>query len=226
MKIDKAESLQGGGNGQPKFGRRNMLIGMAGIVGMGLFGGVACAIGQSTPAAQSANAAGGQNSAGGAARTQFMMTPAPELPSSQPDLAGILVKRQGGSIFVGTGGFGRGGQAANGARPTRDPNATRQPVDPNATRAPYTGPETEVVTNSNTKLYKDVTQFNFQPGNQNTTGVQEKVQPVDTLDNLLGSDANFGTVRVWGTKNGDQMVAIVVVYRPRQNPPGAQPNGG
>ncbi|MCL4506432.1 MAG: hypothetical protein M1434_04960 [Chloroflexi bacterium] len=226
MKMDRDEKGQDAISRQPKFGRRNMLIGMAGIVGMGLFGGVACAIGQQAPANQSADAGGGQGSSnGGPGRGQYRVTPAPELPASQPDLTGILVRRQGSNVFVGTGGFGRA-QGNNGARPTRDPNATRQPVDPNATRAPYNGPETEVVTDSNTKLYKDVTQFNFQQGGQNTAAVQEQVQSVDTLDNLLGSDTTFGTVTVWGTKKGDQLVAIVLVYRPRQAPPGAQSNGG
>jgi hypothetical protein len=82
-----------------------------------------------------------------------------------------------------------------------------------------------VLTNSSTKLYKDVTQYNFQPGQNNAnnnTGMQQKVEAAKSLDDLLGTDATNGTLTVWGTKNGDQLVASVVVYRPRVSPQAAQ----
>ena len=200
---------------QPTLGRRKVLLGMVGIVGMGLFGTVACATGQPDQAPADANANGGPN--GGPGRGGFRMTPAPELPTTQADVTGLFISRQNAILVVGTGAFN--GQF-NGTR--QAPNGTRQAPDPNATRAPYTGPTTQVVTNAGTKLYADVTMINLQAG-QNTQGMQQKVQPVDTLDKLLGADAANGTLSAWGDKNGDQLVAKVVVYRPRQQRPQTTP---
>jgi hypothetical protein len=185
------------GQMQPKISRRNVLVGLVGMVGIGAFGTVACAIGQ--PADTNTN--------GG-----FRTTPALELPTTQADVAGQFLRRQDAILFVGTAGFNGGTRQA--------PNGTRQAPDPNATRPPYTGPETQVVTNASTKLYKDVTQINLQAG-QNAQGTQQKVQLVDTLDNLLGADAANGTLTAWGDKTGEQLVAKVVVFRPRQQRPPA-----
>ena len=73
----------------------------------------------------------------------------------------------------------------------------------------------QVVTNASTKFYEDITQMNPQSG-QNAQGMQQKVQAVDTLDALLGADAANGALTAWGDKNGDQLTAKVVVFRPRQ----------
>ncbi|HEY3342211.1 MAG TPA: hypothetical protein VGK81_09345 [Anaerolineae bacterium] len=148
-------------------------------------------------------------------------TPAPELPTTTPDVTGIYLRRQDVNLFIGTvmggRGSGNGGGRANGT-----PGAAGTRVSPAVTPTPYNGPTTEVLTNSSTKLYKDVTPINFQRGqnngNSNTTGIQQQVQAVNTLDDLFGTDTANGTVTVWGTKNGEQLTATVVVYRPRQAP--------
>jgi hypothetical protein len=131
-----------------------------------------------------------------------------------------LVRRQDASLFIVTQTGGRG----NGQRPNGTPGAavTRSP---DVTPTPYSGPTQEIVTNSNTKLYKDVTQYNFQQGqnnNANNTGIQQKVEAVTSLDDLLGQESTYGSLTVWGTKNGEQIVASVVVYRARATP---QSNG-
>jgi hypothetical protein len=204
------------------------------IVGLALFGGVACSIGQ--PAAAPTDQAQAQNGAGPGGR-QVMVTPAPELPTAKADVTGFLVKRADASLFVGTGfgngqgGNGQGGNRGNGTRQpnanggTRQPNAnggTRQPNANGGTPFAYSGPQTEVLVDSGTKYFKDISVVDFQTM-QNGQGYQQKVQSVDTLDNLLTGDTTGGTVEVWGTQNGNQIEASVVVFRPRQARPTPTP---
>ncbi len=154
-------------------------------------------------------------------------TPAPELPTEQAAVAGLFVRRDGANLYVGTS-FGQG-QGQGQGRPQRTPGASGTRRAPNGgTPFTYNGPTVEVITDSNTKFYKDVTMMNFQGGAGNGVNgasgstnapVQQQVQSVNTLDDLLGGDTSNGVMTVWGTKNGDQITASVVVYRPRQAPP-------
>lgn len=187
--------------------RLSLWVTAASILGMVLFGVTACA-----PAQQAEQEAGGPANPGGPGRGAFRETPAPELPVSPAALTGPIVRRSGASLFVGAIQF-------NFRRSTGTPGATRSPQQ--GTPAPYTGPVTEVVTSENTVFYKDVTQINFQPNatDQNQSqGIQQKVQTVKSLDDLLGPDATNGVVTVWGDQKGEQLVAAVVLYRARQGP--------
>ena len=114
----------------------------------------------------------------------------------------LWLRRKDASLFIATQTGGRG----NGQRPNGTPGAAAT-RPPDVTPTPYSGPTQEIVTDSNTKLYKDVTQYNFQPGqnnNANNTGIQQKVEAVTSLDDLLGQDSTYGSLTVWGTKNGEQ----------------------
>ena len=213
--------------------RRQLLIALGGITGMAVVS-VACGgsqqpqgnqggPGQGGPNGGQGNAGAPPNGTPGQGGFTSRETPAPELPTTQADARGIFVRRQDASLFIGTETGGRG--AGNGPRSNGTPGAQGTRRAPDVTPTPYNGPTQEVVTNSSTKLYKDVTQYNFQPGQNNAnnnTGMQQKVEAAKSLDDLLGTDATNGTLTVWGTKNGDQLVASVVVYRPRVSPQAAQ----
>ena len=212
-------------NGQPRvtlgeISRRNVLMGLVSIASLGILGTAACGAVQPAQDLANPNANQGQGGNGGqGGRGQgFRTTPAPELPTTQADVSGLFISRDGVTLIVGAAGFNGQfngtRQAPNGTR--QAPNGTRQAPDPNATRAPYAGAETKVVTNEKTKLYQDVTQFNTQDA-QNNQSMQQKVKLVDSLDVLLGADASNGTVSAWGQKNADgQLVANTIVFRPRQ----------
>ena len=211
-------------NPSGKMSRRQLLITLGGITGFAVVS-VACG-GPQQPQGNQGGPGGDQGNAGappngtpGQGGFTARETPAPELPATTPDATGIFVRRQGASLFIGTETGGRG--AGNGARPNGTPGAQGTRRAPDVTPTSYNGPTQEVVTNSSTKLYKDVTQYNLQPGqngSNNNTGVQQKVEAVQSLDDLLGTEATSGTLTVWGTKNGDQLVASVVVYRVRVAP--------
>jgi hypothetical protein len=211
-----------------RISRRRLLIGLGGFAGVALVT-VACGNAQQPQSGQDQAANAGQAGAPGGAgaapngtpgqgRFNMRETPAPELPTATPDATGLFVRRQDASLFIAAMGSRNGG---NGQRPnggTPGAQGTRRAPNGDATPGPYNGPTQEVVTNSDTKLYKDVTEYNFQAGqanNANNAGVQQKVEAVSSLDDLLGADATNGTLSIWGTKNGDQLVASVVLYRPR-----------
>ncbi len=213
-------------NSSAQISRRQLLFALGGIAVVS----VACGgaqppqgnqggPGQEGPNAGQGDAGAPPNGTPGQGGFTSRETPAPELPTTTPDVTGIFVRRQDTSLFIGTETAGRG--AGNGFRPNGTPGAQGTRRAPSVTPTPYNGPTQEVVTNSSTKFYKDVTQYNFQPGqnnSSNTTGMQQKVEAAQSLDDLLGADATNGTLTVWGTKNGARLVASVVVYRARVSP--------
>ncbi len=217
--------------------RKRLLVALVGAVSMSLVS-TACSgvtlpqIGQAaaSPAASNATVAPAGNNAGGTpglngGRFNPRETPAPELPTTQPVVTGLFVRRDGANLYVGTGfGLGQGqGRGPGRGQPPRANGAVGTRRAPNnGVPFAYNGPTIEVITNSSTKLYKDVTVMNFQnrPGNRgNGNPLQQQVQAVTSLDDLIGANAIDGVMTVWGTKNGNQITAAVIVYRPRQGPP-------
>jgi hypothetical protein len=208
---------------------RKLLVALI-VAGVGLTGVTACggAPQQQAPADQGP----GGNGQGGPGRFAIRLTPAMELPTNQADVEGFFVKRQDASLFVGTGQQGnpRRGNGTPGTPGT--PRAPGTPGTPDATRraqfagtpVPYTGPETEVLTDSSTKFYKDVTQMDFQNAqNGQAQSMQQVVQAARSLDELLGQATTGGTLTVWGSKNGDKVQAAIVVYRPQLQRPQGTP---
>jgi len=125
-------------------------------------------------------------------RGAFQIEPAKELPSTQPDAAGIFLRRDERSVFIGTGNVT--------ANARQDPSGK---VDVTMT---HDGPVVEVVTTSDTLVYRDATPLSDNP----TSG--ENIQQVVEPGNLDDLGPNMG-VAVWGPRRGDRIVAQVLLYR-------------
>ena len=119
------------------------------------------------------------------------MTPAPELPTLQPDISGVFVKRTDSSFFIGTGSTSI---AVMGS-------SSGQSLDPQVS---YDGPSYEIVITKNTLIYKDTTPMN--PG-ASAGPIQQTVTP-GSLNDLN----TMSMVSVWGKKTGDRYVADVILY--------------
>ena len=192
---------------------RRKALALLGMAGAGLLV-AACSIGQSAQPHAPAPQNGSGNAPPAFGRGARMLeTPAPELPETQPDVSGFLVRRQGASLFVGAG-QGMPGQAggapAAGSGTRTPPNGTH--TVPDGTPPAYTGVQVKVTIGSATKLYKDVTQVS-NAANGTATPVQQELQTVNTLDSLITADTTGGTVTAWGSKNGEKVDATLVVYR-------------
>jgi hypothetical protein len=124
------------------------------------------------------------------------VTPAPELPVQQADTAGLFVRREDQSIFLGTGNVTMMvKQGADNAPPEQSAN--------------YDGPVVEVVINHDTKIYQDISDFtpnmNSDSGEQS---IQQVVKP-GSLDDLTTNSM----ISVWGEKRGDRYIAKVISFR-------------
>jgi hypothetical protein len=116
--------------------------------------------------------------------------PAEELPSTQPDEAGIFVERKDNSVFIGTGEVTVMAKAEPGQEPQVDSD--------------FSGPKVEVVISANTVVYKDTTKLDPEnPGAE----VQQTVE-LSTIDEITQQSS----VTVWGRKAGDRIIADVVVF--------------
>lgn len=137
---------------------------------------------------------------------KFNVTPAPELPTTPPDLIGIISRRDGGSLFVNQV-MGTDAPVMESSGPVGGGAASGSSI-----KTPETGPEVEVVITKETKVYKDVTSFPepSQMGQVEVHNLQQKLEPVDSLDDIK-ADASL---RVWGEKRGDRVIAQVVLYSP------------
>ncbi len=118
--------------------------------------------------------------------------PAKELPQTPADVRGVFDHRKDNSLFVGTGVVMR---------------TVQQDQSGNVTSSStYNGPIVEVVVTPQTIVYSDVTnrQFNGQP----PSGKIQQVVESGSLDEI-GKDS---TLRAWGIKTGDRLIADVIVY--------------
>jgi hypothetical protein len=125
---------------------------------------------------------------------RFSIQSAPELPASQPDIAGVFVRREDKSIFVGTGNVRTMMKVSGpGAKPEMS--------------ADYDGPVMEIVITHNTQVYQDVTEMSFDKMPENGK-LQQVVQP-GSLDDISANSM----VQAWGEKQGERLVARVLVFR-------------
>ncbi len=131
---------------------------------------------------------------------------APELPDSKPTTVGVLVDSNADGITVGTGSIEADlrVEMKHGEDPVRDVTLS------------HSGPEVNVVVDSGTTFYQEVTDIpsfhDFQgdiPDGDIT--IQQEVLLVGSLDGIGDGDAV--EVQVWGEPQGDDLVADVVVYR-------------
>ena len=114
-------------------------------------------------------------------------TKASELPVPEADLIGVFTQRQDRSIFVAT---------------TIQEYSKQEFLDGSKKLTHiFSGPFVEIVTTRNTAVYEDVT--NAHPAPHTQQFVEES-----TLEGL-GPEA---LVTAWGTRQGDRLIADVLVY--------------
>jgi len=111
---------------------------------------------------------------------------AEELPQTQPDALGLLVRREDNSLFMGTGGI------------NIDAEIDGVPV------LSYDGPVVEVVVNSETHVYQDVTAL---PGPFSSGEIQQEV-----AEGTIEEIDETHKISVWGRKVGDRIIADVLLY--------------
>lgn len=129
---------------------------------------------------------------------RIIVEPASELPDRPAEAAGVFLRRQDNSIFVGTGNI----ELDVGIETGKDP----------VIKLTSDGPEIEVVVTRDTIVYSDETDVHSVTSGVRESGekiVQQVIKPADSLDEL---GPNF-ELQVWGERRGDRVIAEVVVYR-------------
>lgn len=123
--------------------------------------------------------------------------PAPELPDRPAEVAGVFLRRQDNSLFVGTGAIELQVEVNN---------------DERVAKLSSDGPEVEVVLTRDTIVYKETTEWSL--SEEDTSKGGEKVIPQTVTRTELPEDLGGNIeMQVWGTKRGDRVTAEVVVYR-------------
>jgi hypothetical protein len=118
------------------------------------------------------------------------IVPAPELPTTSPELTGLFVERKDNTVILQEVSFdpGLGGMLND------------SPLDENS------GPKVEVVITGETTVYRETTDFG-QSLSEDHVSFQQTVEE-DTLDNLNLQSM----ITVWGRRNGDRVIAEVLLY--------------
>jgi len=137
---------------------------------------------------------------GGVMSISIQITPAPELPTTEPETLGLFVERKDNSIVLATVSMDAGGggvvvQAGGGD----GESFAGSPVGND-------GPKVEVVTTSETIIYLETTQPPSAPPTNGETQVLQQTVAEGSLDDL--TDQSF--VTVWGRKSGDRIIAEVL----------------
>jgi hypothetical protein len=120
--------------------------------------------------------------------------PAKELPSAPPESKGVLLRRADNSFFIGTGNISIHG--------VKNLDGSVSPA------VSHSGPEVEVVVTHDTKIYRDVTEKNFDNVRPGEVKMQQVVNP-GTLDEFVENSE----LQVWGTRLGGRILAIVFLYK-------------
>jgi hypothetical protein len=125
--------------------------------------------------------------------------PAAELPQTPPETAGLFVRREDNSIFVGTGDI----------EVSVEVDGTGQ----RTTSADFSGPVLEVVVTRDTVIYRDTTKIpDPSEGQSGEVIVQQVIEAVESPEEL-GADQPTTEIQVWGSRSGDRIVAEVLIYR-------------
>lgn len=151
------------------------------------FGGGPMRFGESGPQLSISGGPGG----GGEQTFALDITPAEELPKTEPESRGLFVERKDNSIFIGTGDVKVMVSAGQG---------DEEPV----VDADYSGDKVEVVISNDTIIYRDATELD--PENPGAT-VQQVVE-LSTIDDISPQSS----ISVWGRKAGDRIIADVIVF--------------
>jgi hypothetical protein len=136
---------------------------------------------------------------GGMVSISVQITPAPELPTTQPEVMGLFVERKDNSITVSSipmKGGGGGVVISTGAGDS-GPSTSGGPSSD--------GPKVEVVITGDTTIYLETTQPSGPPASGEEVVLQQTVAE-GSLDDLTSQSF----VTVWGRKSGDRIIAEVV----------------
>ena len=128
------------------------------------------------------------------------VTPAPELPTAEPETRGLFVERKDNSIFVSAISMDAGGkgvvlQTDGGGDGDGEPSVSGPKPD---------GPKKEVVITGETTIYLENSDFGEPKPGENQI-IQQTVTE-GSLDDLTSQSF----VTVWGRKSGDRIIAEVL----------------
>ncbi len=126
---------------------------------------------------------------------------AAEMPDTPPDVGGLFVRRDGNSLFVGTG------------------NLSGYLVSSGEWEFRHDGPVVEVLTTRDTMIYRDDTLG--QLGGVAPAGPIQQVLKPGSLDEL----GKNSTVKAWGERHGERVIAGVIVFATAANQGTAPPEG-
>ena len=118
------------------------------------------------------------------------ITPAPELPTTRPEITGVFVERKDNTVIIQVVSFDAGVGGILEDSPSDVNNA----------------PKVEVVITGKTTVYRETTEFNRPVAGENFS-VQQTVEE-STLDYLNSQTM----ITVWGRKNGDRVIADILLY--------------
>ena len=163
-----------------------LLVGAAAFLGGRMLNGKAGPLGLGMPLGK-----------GDMMAVSVQVTPAPELPTTKPDVTGLFVERKDNSIFVSALSMKGGGKGfvlqtggGDGEQSVSGPNPD--------------GPKKEVVITGETTIYLENTKFPEPKPGENQV-VQQSVTK-GSLDDLTAQSF----VTVWGRKSGDRIIAEVL----------------
>ncbi|MAU00276.1 MAG: hypothetical protein CL608_24310 [Anaerolineaceae bacterium] len=141
-----------------------------------------------------------ESSGGNPVAAQTILVPASELPDEEASTVGIFLRQEDNSYFVGTGNTSIDISVEN-----NEPSVATG----------HSGPEVEVVANRDTIFYEDITEID--PGVPDSPA-QELVQLVRQVE--PPTDLPRGSsMRVWGERRSDRVVATIVLFVKYQLPP-------
>jgi hypothetical protein len=135
---------------------------------------------------------------GGMVSISVQVTPAPELPTTEPATRGLFVERKDNSIFLSAISMDAGGKGVvvqNNAGGDGEESFSGPKPD---------GPKKEVVITNETTIYLENTNFGEPKPNENQV-IQQTVTE-GALDDLTSQSF----VTVWGRKSGDRIIAEVL----------------
>lgn len=133
----------------------------------------------------------------GMVSVSIQITPAPELPTTKPEILGLFVERNDNSIILSSVSMDAGGQGvvvANGGGEAM----AGSPKDNN-------GPKVEVIISNETTIYLETTQPPSAP-TAGETQVWQQTVAEGSLDDLTSQSF----VTVWGRKTGDRVIAEIL----------------
>ena len=134
---------------------------------------------------------------GGMRSISIQITPAPELPTTQPEVLGLFLERNDNSIILSSVSMDAGGEGVvvtNGGGEAM----AGSPIDNG-------GPKVEVIISNETTIYLETTQPPSAP-TAGETQVWQQTVAEGSLDDLTSQSF----VTVWGRKTGDRIIAEVL----------------